>query len=134
MVGTRPKNKNAHPAAPVMTEAAKTRAGIPSAKRRTKKPTKDEQIRELEARLAAFEHPDETTAISKEPLVSRLLSCNPYRGLITTQFIRDSSPPEDTDPYGVESDAPTEVDPDDFVVVGGKRISSNSRDPRYAIF
>ena len=70
MVGTRPKNKNAHPAAPVMTEAAKVKAGIPSAKRCTKGLTKDEKIRELEARLATFEHPDEAVAISKEPLVS----------------------------------------------------------------
>jgi len=70
MVGTRQKNKSAHPAAPMMTEAAKIKAGIPSTRRRTKKPTKDEQIRELHARLAALEHPDEATAVSKEPLVS----------------------------------------------------------------
>jgi hypothetical protein len=70
MVGTRPKNKTARPAAPVMTEAAKSKAGIPSSKRRPKGPTKDEKIRILEARLAAFENPDEATAVSKEPLVS----------------------------------------------------------------
>ena len=70
MVGTRPKNKNAHPAAPVMTEAAKTKAGIPSTRRCTKKPTKDDKIRELQARIAALEHPDEAASISKEPLVS----------------------------------------------------------------
>lgn len=72
MVGTRPKNKNAHPAAPVMTEAAKVKAGIPSSRRCTKKQTKDERIRELEARLDVWESPpaDETTAVSKEPLVS----------------------------------------------------------------
>jgi len=70
MVGTHTKNKNVHPAVPVMTEAAKTKAGIPSARRCTKKPTKDEQIRELQARLASLEHPDETATISKEPLVS----------------------------------------------------------------
>jgi len=70
MVGTRLKNKNTHPAVPVMTESAKVKAGIQSAKRRTKKPTKDEQIRELQARLAAAERPDESVAVSKEPLVS----------------------------------------------------------------
>jgi len=70
MVGTRQKNKNVHPATPVMTEAAKLKAGIPSVRRRTKKPTKDEQIRELQARLAALEDPDESATISKEPLVS----------------------------------------------------------------
>lgn len=69
MVGTRTKNKNAHPAAPVMTEAAKIKAGIPG-KRRTRKPTKDEQIRELQARLAAVQRPDEAAVVSKEPLVS----------------------------------------------------------------
>ena len=36
--------------------------------------------------------------------------------------MRDSSPPvEDADPYGAESEAPTEVDTDDFVLVGAKR-------------
>ena len=53
-----------------MTGAAKVKAGIPSAKRHTKGPTKDEKICELEARLATFEHLDEAVAISKEPLVS----------------------------------------------------------------
>ena len=55
-----------------MTEAAKVKAGIPSSRRCTKKQTKDERIRELEARLDVWESPpaDETTAVSKEPLVS----------------------------------------------------------------
>ncbi|KAF9779735.1 hypothetical protein BJ322DRAFT_1113033 [Thelephora terrestris] len=53
-----------------MTEAAKIKAGIPT-KKRTKAPTKNDQIRELQARLAAFEHPDETAALSKEPLFMR---------------------------------------------------------------
>ena len=71
VAGTRIKNKTTHPAAPVMTEAAKIKAGIPSAKRRTKKPTKDEQIQELKARLAAVEFPDDkTVAVLKNPLVS----------------------------------------------------------------
>jgi hypothetical protein len=70
MVGTRPQNKKAHPAAPVMTGAAKIKAGIPVTKRRSKKQTKDDKIRELEARLALMESPDDATAVSKEPLVS----------------------------------------------------------------
>ena len=69
MVGTRTKNKNAHPAVPVMTEAAKIKAGIPG-KRCTRKPTKDEQIHELQARLAAVQCPDEAAVVSKEPLVT----------------------------------------------------------------
>ena len=51
---------------------------------------------------------------------------------MTTQFIRDSSPPEDIDPHGAESDTPTELDLDDFVVVGGKRTPASNCDPRYA--
>ena len=69
MVGTRPKNKTTHPAAPVMSESAKIKAGIPTTKRRKKLPMGD-RIRELEARLAVYEHPDDTTPVSKEPLVS----------------------------------------------------------------
>ena len=120
MVGTRTKNKDSHPAAPVMTEAAKIKAGIPSTKRRTKKPTKDKQIPQLEARLTAFEHPDETTPVSNEPLVSppSLSHSNPH--LTLTQFTRGSSPPDDGNPPVAKSEAPTEVGSDDFVVVGGK--------------
>lgn len=64
---TRPKNKLAHPAAPVMTSAAKQKAGIKT-RARPKRKTKDETIRELEARIAALEDPDEEMP-SKEPLV-----------------------------------------------------------------
>ena len=46
--------------------------------------------------------------------------------------MRDSSPAEDIDAFGLESEAPTEVDPDDFIVVGGKRVPLNSDNPRYA--
>lgn len=67
VASTRPKNKLTHPAAPVMTEAAKQKAGI-KAKRRPKKATKDEPIRELQARIDALENPGEE-AYSKEPLV-----------------------------------------------------------------
>lgn len=67
MVSTRAKNQNAHPAAPLMTEAAKQKAGINS-KRRLKKVTKAQTIRELQARLSALENPGEEL-FSKEPLV-----------------------------------------------------------------
>lgn len=67
MVATRSKNKSAHPAAPVMTRAAKKKAGIPT-KPRPKKTTNKETIRELQARLAALEDPDREP-FSKEPLV-----------------------------------------------------------------
>jgi hypothetical protein len=79
MVSTRIKNKDARLGAPVMTEAAKIKAGIPSTKRQSKKPSKAEQIRILEARIAAFENPDDddTMPISQEPLVSPLLSFFP---------------------------------------------------------
>ena len=46
--------------------------------------------------------------------------------------MRDSSPAEDIDVFGLESEAPTKVDPDDFIVVGGKRVPLNSDNPRYA--
>lgn len=67
MVDTRAKNKLTHPAAPVMSDAAKRKAGIKT-KRRQKRVTKDETIRELQARIAALENPDEES-FSKEPLV-----------------------------------------------------------------
>ena len=67
MVSTHGKNKLAHPAAPVMTTAAKRKAGIKT-NPRPKRVTKDQTIAELRARLAAFENPGET-AFSKEPLV-----------------------------------------------------------------
>jgi hypothetical protein len=72
MVNTRPKNQNTHPAAPVMTQAAKIKAGIiPKKPRQSKMPSKAEQIRILEARIAAFENPeDDAMPISQEPLVS----------------------------------------------------------------
>ena len=68
MVSTRAKNQHQHPAAPVMTKAAKVKAGIINPKKRPKKTTKDETIRELQARLAALEDPD-GEPFSKEPLV-----------------------------------------------------------------
>ena len=74
MAKTHAKNKTTNPGAPVMTEAAKIKAGIP-VKPCPKKQTQANQIRELEARLAAFKRPDEvTTIVSKEPLVSRTSS------------------------------------------------------------
>jgi len=78
MVRTCTKNKNAHPATPVMTQAAKIKAGIQSTKHHMRKPTKDEHICELQAHLTTLEHPDETATISKEPLVSRAFSHIPH--------------------------------------------------------
>lgn len=69
MVNTCPANKNAHPAAPVMSNKAKTKAGVPT-KRQTKEPSKAEKIRILEARIAILENPEDTAPISQEPLVS----------------------------------------------------------------
>ena len=70
------KNKHAHPATPVMTKADKEKAGI-KVKRRAKRVTKDDTIRELQAKLAALENPGEEP-FSKEPLVRPLhvLSAN----------------------------------------------------------
>ena len=70
MVNTRARNKDVHPAAPVMSEAAKLKVGIITTKRRSKKPMKAEEIRELRAKVAALENPDDTNPTSKEPLVS----------------------------------------------------------------
>ena len=66
MVSTRTKNQFQHPAAPVMTKAAKEKASI--IKKRPKKATKDDTIQELQARLAALEDPN-GEPFSKEPLV-----------------------------------------------------------------
>jgi len=67
--GTRSSTKTARPAAPVMSNAAKVKAGITPAKPRSKRMTKDATIRELEARIAQLENPDDLHP-SKEPLVS----------------------------------------------------------------
>ena len=67
---TRTKNKLAHPATPVMTKAAMEKAGI-KVKRHAKRVTKDDTIRELQAKLAALENPGEEP-FSKEPLVRSL--------------------------------------------------------------
>jgi hypothetical protein len=67
MRATRSKNKKAHPAAPIMTESEKTKAGI--APKRSRKLNQREQIRVLEARLAIANNPDESAVVSKEPLV-----------------------------------------------------------------
>ena len=74
VASTRPKNKLTHPAAPVMTEAAKLKVGIKT-RPRPKKVTKDQTIRELQAQIAALKNPEEET-FSKEPLVRKArLSC-----------------------------------------------------------
>lgn len=72
MVGTRKQNKTTHPAAPVMSKSAKIRAGIAPELSRSKKQTKDEQIRTLKARLDALENLDETATVSRDPLVMLL--------------------------------------------------------------
>ena len=51
-----------------MTTAAKQKAGIKTVKC-WKRVTKDETIRELQARIAALENPDLEESFSKEPLV-----------------------------------------------------------------
>ena len=72
MVDTRSQNKKAHPAAPVMSKKAKVKIGIDPPPKRSKQPSKAARIRELEARLAVFEHPDDAAPISKDPLVRPL--------------------------------------------------------------
>jgi hypothetical protein len=72
MVSTRQKNKSTHPATPIMTKAAKQKAGIP-VKQRPKRVTKDETIRRLEARITSLENPDQEP-FSEEPLVRVLYS------------------------------------------------------------
>ena len=67
MVSTHPKNKTTHPAAPVMTPAAKRKAGI-KVKLLAKRVTKDQTIWELQARITSLKNPHEE-AFSKEPLV-----------------------------------------------------------------
>ena len=72
VVSTRTKNKLTHPAAPVMTDAAKRKAGIKiKTKSHPKRMTKDQTIKELQARINALENPDEEP-FSKEPLVRNL--------------------------------------------------------------
>ena len=73
MVSTRTKNKTAHPAAPVMTKAAKEKAGI-KMKPTQRRVMKDQTIRKLQARIAALKNPDEGE-FSKEPLVCTFDLC-----------------------------------------------------------
>ena len=133
MVATRSKNKDAHPAAPVMTPAAKRKAGVPT-KPHSKSTSKAQTIRELRARLAVFENPDdETTMISKEPLVCPLFLV-PQLISNYSQFTRGSSPPEDVDTDMLVADSETEAltntGSDDFVTMGGKRVPLNNLDPQ----
>ena len=67
MVSTHAKNKDSHPAAPVMSAVAKQKAGIKTKRCKTKA-TKDQTIRELQVRLEALENPS-GEPFSKEPLV-----------------------------------------------------------------
>ena len=79
MVSTRTKNKTRHPGAADMTSAAKVKAGI--TRPRPKRVTKDVQIRELKARLAAIENP-EAEPFTKEPLVCIVQLFFPCKALI----------------------------------------------------
>lgn len=130
MVSTRAKNQLAHPAAPVMSEAAKRKAGIKT-KPRPKRKTKAQQIQELEARLAAMEDPD-GEVLSKEPLVCVTYSL--YNGLDAdaAQFTRGSSPPLDEEDLSfAEPEVLTEVDSDDHAPRSRKRTASTALpDPR----
>lgn len=126
---TRPKNKSQHPAAPVMTAAAKRKAGIKTAQRpKPKKVTKDQTIWELRAQLAAFENPDEET-FSKEPLVpfsNPPLTCY---ALTQAQFTKGSSPMPDEDeeePFVMETEVQTEIDSDEYVSGRQKRTAKSS--------
>ena len=85
MVSTCGKNKSAHPAAPVMTAAAKEKAGIKTVKRRTRV-TKDKTIRELRARIAALENLDSEESFSKEPLVRTAQPLYTHQTLTRTSF------------------------------------------------
>lgn len=68
---TQPKNKAAHPAAPVMSNTTKVKAGIIPAKPQAKRVTKDAKIQELEAEIARLKNPDGPHP-SKEPFVCTL--------------------------------------------------------------
>jgi len=133
MVSTRPKNKGTHPAAPVMTAAAKQKVGIP-VKRRAKKVTKDDTIRELKARIASLESPG-GEPFSKEPLVCNLIIVS-SPGANDTKFLKGESPSlMETDDHLPEDPEPTteatEIDSDDGVPTGYKRNASSSvQDPR----
>ena len=70
-VSTRPRNRHVHPAAPVMTDAARERAGI-QPKRRSRRITKNETIRRLQAQIHTLENLD-GESFSNEPLVRSTL-------------------------------------------------------------
>ena len=73
VASTRNKNKLTHPGAPVMTVAARQKAGI-KVKPPLKRVTKDQTIRELKAQIASLQNPD-GEPFSKEPLVCVFNSC-----------------------------------------------------------
>ena len=70
MVSTCPKNKKAHPAAPVMSDATKVKASIPT-KKCAKRTTKDNTIQELQAQIVVLKDLS-GEPFSKEPLVHNL--------------------------------------------------------------
>ena len=80
------KNKTVHPAAPVMTAAAKRKAGIKAkAPPKSKRVTKNQTIKELLARIDALENPD-GEPFSKEPLVRTCQPLQIYLVLTTLSF------------------------------------------------
>ena len=119
---TRTRNKNVHPGALVMTEAAKVKAGIKPAKSRKKRTTKDAKIRELEEEITRLKHPDDSHP-SKEPLVSIFPSIS-YRPILTRafQFLDDTGSGDDAE-VGTDPDSNSDTPP------GGKR-KHNSQNQR----
>ena len=126
-VKTRSQNKSARPAAPVMTEGAKVKAGIQPAKPRCKGKTKDAKIRGLKVRIAELEHPDDPHP-SREPLVCTALFLLWKHALINfLQFLSDGN--SDSGNHEVETDHCS----DDDTSPGGKRKRS-AQNPRYVTF
>ena len=132
MVSTRTKNKSAHPAAPVMTNAAKQKAGIKT-KPTQKRVTKDQTIRELQARLAALENPD-GEPFSKEPLVRTSLPHILCTVANKTQFTKGDSPSLDVDGTRSNERDATEDDSEDdhFTFTPKRRMGTDLPNPRYA--
>lgn len=121
---TRSRNKNTHPAAPVMTKAAKVKAGIDPDKPQKKRLTKDARIHELEDEVARLKRPNDPHP-SKEPLVSiPLFVLCKYILINSFQFTSDGS-------SGDGPEVATDPESDDCTLVGGKR-KHRVQNQRYA--
>ena len=117
-VKTRSQNRSARPAAPVITEGAKVKAGIQPAKPCRKGKTKDAEIRGLKVRIAELEHPDDPHP-SREPLVCVTLFLLWKHALINfLQFLSDGK--SDSSDHEVETDHCS----DDDTSPGGKHKCS----------